>query len=198
MFGYTHELSHEWERRTTLRDFQAGLVLIDAICDADFLLKAAAEHHGADSDRPCPICESTMQVVTWVHGERLGRRSNTARSEEEIDRLVAEAKIALNDVESVRVGQAARLKLSAFRSQELPLLDGKVIYISADRQTDPQSGAYFLARVEFDRAALERHAGGAVLNAGMPVEAYLIGERRTALDYVARPLRDSLRRSLRD
>ena len=114
------------------------------------------------------------------------------------DRLVAEAKIALNDVESVRVGQAARLKLSAFRSQELPLLDGKVIYISADRQTDPQSGAYFLARVEFDRAALERHAGGAVLNAGMPVEAYLIGERRTALDYVARPLRDSLRRSLRD
>lgn len=90
MFGYTHELSHEWERRTTVRDFHAGLLPIDAICDADFLLKAAAEHHGADSERPCPICERTMQVVTWVHGERLGRRSNTARSEEEIDRMVAE------------------------------------------------------------------------------------------------------------
>lgn len=114
------------------------------------------------------------------------------------DRLVAEARVALNDVEQVRVGQAARLKLSAFRSQEVPLLDGKVIYVSADRQTDPQLGAYFLARVEFDRGALERLAPGVALNAGMPVEAYLIGERRTALDYMARPLRDSLRRSLRD
>ena len=114
------------------------------------------------------------------------------------DRLVAEARVALNDVELVRVGQPARLRLSAFRAQELPLLDGRVIYISADRQTDPQGQAYFLARVEFDRASFAEHAGGVPLSAGMPVEAYLIGERRTALDYVLRPLRDSLRRSLRD
>jgi hypothetical protein len=32
----------------------------------------------------------------------------------------------------------------------------------------------------------------------MPVDAYLLGERRTALDYVLRPLKDGLRRSLRD
>ena len=114
------------------------------------------------------------------------------------DRLVAEARVALTDVELVRVGQPARLRLSAFRSQELPLLDGKVIYISADRQTDPQGNAYFVARVEFDRAGIAEHAGGVPLTAGMPVEAYLIGERRTAMDYVLRPLRDSMRRSLRD
>lgn len=114
------------------------------------------------------------------------------------DRLVAEARVALNDVELVRVGQPARLRLSAFRAQELPLLDGRVIYISADRQTDPQGQAYFLARVEFDRASFAQHAGGVPLSAGMPVEAYLIGERRTALDYLLRPLRDSMRRSLRD
>jgi hypothetical protein len=32
----------------------------------------------------------------------------------------------------------------------------------------------------------------------MPVEAFLLGERRSALDYVLRPLTDGLRRSLRD
>ena len=39
---------------------------------------------------------------------------------------------------------------------------------------------------------------GVVLAPGMPVETYLLGERRSALDYVFRPITDSLRRSLRD
>lgn len=90
MVSYTHELSHEWQRRATLQEYAVGQWLIDDVCDADFLLKAAAEHHGSDSPRPCPICGRDMRVVTWVHSERLGRRSNTARSEEEIERLVAE------------------------------------------------------------------------------------------------------------
>lgn len=110
------------------------------------------------------------------------------------DRLVVEARVALNDVEQVRVGQPARLRLAAYRMQDLPLVEGRVIYLSADRQVDPQSGAYFLARVEMTPGAEPAVA----LAAGMPVEAYLLGERRTALDYVVRPLHDSLRRALRD
>lgn len=91
MFAYTHELSHEWQRRAVLRDYHAGLLPIDDLCDADFLLRAAAQHHGEAAPRPCPICgDEQMRLVRWVHGERLGRRSNTARSETEIDRLVAE------------------------------------------------------------------------------------------------------------
>ncbi len=113
------------------------------------------------------------------------------------DRLVVESRVALIDVEQVRIGQPARLRLSAFRSHELPLLDGRVIYLSADRQLDEQGNAYFLARVEIDPASLQGLAG-VTLAAGMPVESYLLGERRTALDYVVRPLRESLQRSLRD
>jgi HlyD family secretion protein len=113
------------------------------------------------------------------------------------DRLVAETRVALTDVEQVRIGQPARLRLAAYRTRELPLLDGRVIYLSADRQVDDGGNTYFLARVEMDPAALETQPG-IVLAAGMPVDAYLLGERRTALDYVFRPLRESLRRSLRD
>ncbi len=114
------------------------------------------------------------------------------------DRLVAETRVALTDVEQVRVGQPARLRLSAYRSREVPLLDGQVVYVSADRQVDEQGNAYFLARVSFDAAALAQHVPGLAPAPGMPVEAYLLGERRSALDYLVRPLRDSLRRALRD
>lgn len=113
------------------------------------------------------------------------------------DRVVAETRVAPTDIEQVRAGQPARIRLSAFRSAEVPLLDGQVIYVSADRQVDAQGNGFFLARVEIDPASLAA-TPAAALAPGMPVESYLLGERRTALDYVFRPLRDSLRRSLRD
>lgn len=90
MHTYRNEISHEWQRRFTLRDYKQGRITREAICDADFLLRAAAEHHGEASERTCPICQSHMRIVRWVYSEKLGRRTGTARSEEEIDTLVQE------------------------------------------------------------------------------------------------------------
>lgn len=114
------------------------------------------------------------------------------------DQLEAEIRISLTDVENVHVGQPARLRLSAFRSREVPLLPTEVTYLSADRQLDAQGSSYFLARLALPAAAMADLPRGTSLAPGMPVEAFLLGERRSALDYVLRPLADSLRRSLRD
>lgn len=86
--AYVHEVSHEWRRRTVLK----GLLLADAPrFHADHLLLAAAQHHGRDTDRSCPVCAAPdLREVTWVYSEKLGRRSGTARRDEEIARLVAE------------------------------------------------------------------------------------------------------------
>jgi HlyD family secretion protein len=111
--------------------------------------------------------------------------------------LVAEARIAPTDIEQVQLGQRVNIRLSAYRQQEVPLLTGRLAYVSADRQTDAQGVSFFLARAAIDAAA---PAGVALppLAAGMPAEVYVLGERRTVLDYLLRPLRDSLRRAARD
>lgn len=84
---YAHEVSHEWRRRRVFR----GLSLIDAHLNPDPLLLAAAEHHGEPASSPCPHCGSEdLRVVKWVYSDLLGRRSGTARSDEEIARLVDE------------------------------------------------------------------------------------------------------------
>lgn len=85
---YAHEVSHEWRRRTVLK----RLLLADAHrFHADHLLLAAAEHHGRATDRNCPVCASPdLREVAWVYSEKLGRRSGTARRDDEIARLVAE------------------------------------------------------------------------------------------------------------
>lgn len=90
MFVYEGEVSHEWRRRHALCELNAGRMRIDDACDADFILRAAAEHHGTASPRPCPICGAELREITWVYSEKLGRRTGTARSAEEIDRMVHE------------------------------------------------------------------------------------------------------------
>ncbi|MCT1451841.1 MULTISPECIES: DUF5318 domain-containing protein [unclassified Corynebacterium] len=90
MFQQIHSVSHEWERRAALREFRAGKKSREEVCDADFLLRAAAEHHGVDSGRDCPICGTPMRNVFWVYGDNLGRRSGSARGGQEIAELIDE------------------------------------------------------------------------------------------------------------
>lgn len=115
--------------------------------------------------------------------------------------LVVEVRISPNDIEQVAVGQHVNVRLSAFRQREVPLMTGRLTYVSADRQTDPQGIAFFLARAVLDPAKAEgKDANIAIppLAAGMPAEVFVLGEKRTVLDYLLRPLRDSMRRALRD
>ena len=85
------EVSHRWERRMLLRAWRQGEVDRDSICDADFLLVEASKYHGYPAERACPVCEGeTLREVNWIYGDRLGKRSNTARREEEIVRIVDE------------------------------------------------------------------------------------------------------------
>lgn len=90
MIVYSQQVSHEWERRNLLRHVHAGRVPRANVCDADFLLVTAANFHGWSSARACPICEADMRNVKWVYSEKLGRRSGTARNDEEIAELTAE------------------------------------------------------------------------------------------------------------
>lgn len=113
------------------------------------------------------------------------------------DRLVVEARVAPTDVEQLRVGQPVNVRLSALRQRTTPLLAGHLTYVSADQQTDPQGVAFFLARAEIAASELER-VPGLRLNAGMPTEIFVLGEVRSALSYLVSPIRDSLRRALRD
>lgn len=113
------------------------------------------------------------------------------------DRLVIEAKVLPADVEQLHIGSRVNVRLSAFRQRTTPLLAGHLTYVSADQQTDAQGNQFFLARAQIDAGELSA-IPGLQLQAGMPVELFVLGETRRALAYIISPIRDSLRRSLRD
>jgi HlyD family secretion protein len=113
------------------------------------------------------------------------------------DRLVVETHVALNDIEQVHVGGRVNIRLTAFRQRETPLIAGRVSYVSADRQQDARGLSFFVVRAEMEPESLAA-ARGVQIAAGMPAETFILGERRSALNYFVRPVEDSLRRALRD
>ena len=114
------------------------------------------------------------------------------------DRLIASIRIPLDAIDTVHVGRKARVKLTAYHRAKGPVVEGEVIYVSADLIEDERDGsAFFEARVALDPATLAR-LPGVTLTAGMPVEvAIRTGERRAG-DYFLEPLTRSFGRALRE
>ena len=108
--------------------------------------------------------------------------------------LLVEAQVNLDDVEQVHPGQAAQVRLTAFNSRSSPLLDGRVVYLSADKlDTDRGDRSFYLVRV-----ALPPQAGTEAMQAGMRAEVFLKTAPRTALQYLLEPVTSALRRAARE
>lgn len=112
------------------------------------------------------------------------------------ERPVVEARVPLQEIDALWIGQPARLRLTALNARLTPELEGSVIYISADRITDPATQeAYYRARIRISESA-SNTINSERIYAGMPVEIHIDAGERTFLDYLARPIIDSFKRSL--
>lgn len=111
------------------------------------------------------------------------------------DRLVAEVNIPPTDIDAVRTGLTAEVRLPAFRQNLVPYLSGEVIFVAADVTTDPQTRqSHYRARIALDQEALARMPG-VFLAPGMPVEAHVMIGARSFWRYMTQPLRESMRRA---
>ena len=110
--------------------------------------------------------------------------------------LLLEARVAPVDIDEVHPGLRAQVHLLAYNSRSLRRIEGEVRGVSADRLEDPATRQpYYLAKVAVDRAALP---AGITMTAGMPADVMIVTGERTLLQYLLRPITDTLRRGLRE
>ncbi|ESY22747.1 HlyD family type I secretion periplasmic adaptor subunit [Mesorhizobium sp. LNJC394B00] len=109
--------------------------------------------------------------------------------------LIVDAKLRPKDVDLVRVGQPAKLRLSALNARLTPEVPATVTQISADRLIDETTHeAYFRARLKITDT-LPQGVKAEQLYPGTPVEAFISTGDRTFLEYLARPMLDSFARA---
>ncbi|HKM15988.1 MAG TPA: HlyD family type I secretion periplasmic adaptor subunit [Marinospirillum sp.] len=114
------------------------------------------------------------------------------------DNFVVEARIQIQDINSVFVGQKSDIRFPAFDQRTTPSIEGEVVHISADSLTDKQTGMnYYLTRVRVTENGAESLAKLKLIP-GMPAEVMLRRESRTFLSYLMKPLADSFTRSFKE
>ncbi len=114
--------------------------------------------------------------------------------------LQFELRISPIDIDQVHVGQQARIRFPAFNRSHTPEVQGTVTYVAADASTDRQTErSYYDIRItpEADIHAKLAEKGVALVP-GMPVEAFIATENRTALSYFLKPLTDQIRHAFRE
>jgi len=112
--------------------------------------------------------------------------------------LVIEARVNPIDIDRVAPGLEADLRLSALNARTTPVIQGRVLTVSADRLLDPATNhPYYLARIEVTPEGLAK-LEGRTLQAGMPVEALIKTGERTFFDYLVRPLTDRVAQAFRE
>jgi len=112
--------------------------------------------------------------------------------------FVIQAHFAPTDVDNVYPGMTTEVRLPAFHSREIPILNGKIESISRDRLTDAEGKTtYFLGIVRVDIKQLPKPLR-AKISAGMPAQVIVPTRARTVLDYLISPLRDTLRTTMRE
>ncbi len=114
--------------------------------------------------------------------------------------LIVEVLIARTDIDDVHQGQSAVVRLSALNQRITPVLNGEVIYISADAIADTANGIpreVYVARIHLSPQELQR-ARGFVPTPGMPAEVMIETAKRTFVQYLTKPITDSMSRAFRE
>lgn len=114
--------------------------------------------------------------------------------------LIVEVLVQRNDIDTVRAGQPATVRLVALNQRTTPVLNGTVSYVSADSVSDVSSGAMrevYVARVALSADELRRVPGFAP-TPGMPAEIMIQTAERSFAQYLAKPITDSMSRAFRE
>jgi HlyD family secretion protein len=114
------------------------------------------------------------------------------------ERLVVEAQLSPSDVDTVRLGMAASIRLSHAGARLTPIVEGIVERISPDRTLDPRTGMpYFVVRVGVAPDEVKRH-GDLKLQSGMAAEVLVRRGERSVTSYLVRPIVDRFSKALRE
>ncbi len=113
------------------------------------------------------------------------------------DNLLAEVRIAPQDIDQIYEGQTATMRFSAFNQRTTPEIDGRVVQISPDLTIDQKTGTgFYLVRVAPEASEIPK-LGAVKLLPGMPVEAFVKTGDRTILSYLMKPATDQIARAFR-
>jgi HlyD family secretion protein len=111
------------------------------------------------------------------------------------DKVIVSAQIRPEDIDVVRTGLPALVRLLPYKTRRTPPIEAKLIYVSADRLIDKATNQpYYAAKIRVDQAKLEA-LGDVEMLPGMPAEFSIETGKTTPAIYALSPILDSFHRA---
>lgn len=173
-----------------LREVQAQLVdLAERINAAADVLKRTVVY--------APVSGVVVNLQVATQGGVIGPGEPLMDIVPSNDKLVIEARVKTTDIDIVHPGLPAQVRLTSFNQRTTPVLEGIVERVSADSMVDERTGeAYYLTRINLTEDS--RLPDSLILQPGMPAEVMIVTGNRTLVEYMVKPIRESLSRAFRE
>lgn len=115
------------------------------------------------------------------------------------DGLVVTAMIKPTDIQDVKPGMDAKVRLVGLNPRWSSPVPGKVIVVSADRISNPQTGmAFYKADVRVDPKDLAKLKKAGELTPGMPASVQFVTGKRTLMGFLISPITDTWEHAFRE
>jgi HlyD family type I secretion membrane fusion protein len=114
------------------------------------------------------------------------------------EQLIIEARVLPDDIDVVKAGQSASVRVTAFNQRDLMAMECTVLTVSADSLVDERTGEpYYVAQIRINDSEMHKLSDVKMLP-GMPAEVMIHTGARSMIDYLMEPLLRTLRRSMRE
>jgi len=112
--------------------------------------------------------------------------------------LAVEATVNVEDIEGVHPDMEAQVRLTAYTQRSTPSMRAHITQVSADRLTDSRSGqSYYAVQAKIPAEELAKQKN-VKLFPGMPAMLVIPTGKRTVLDYLLKPLTESINKAMRE
>ena len=149
-------------------------------------------------DIRAPVSGYIHELTAHTQGGVIQAGETIASIVPENANLSVDARVDVDDRESVSSGGSARIRFTAFNSRTAPEVDGRVEWLSPDISVDERTGRqYYSARISIpDNPSL----GEATLpvSPGMMAEVFITTKPRTVASFLVSPIVDQFNRAFRE
>lgn len=112
---------------------------------------------------------------------------------------IVEARMNLTDIDKVTIGLLSDVRFSAFELQQAHVVEGEVIYISADSLQDGNGHQFYEIKVKLtEKGVKELENNKFFLLPGMPAEVMVQTSSRTVLSYILNPFTNMFKRAFNE
>lgn len=114
------------------------------------------------------------------------------------DQLKVVARVLPSDIAFLKVGQAVKVKISAYDSQRYGSLDGKLVRVGASSVSDKDGNVFFEIEVRTAKNYLGTPEAPLPITPGMVATTEVITGKRTIMAYLLKPFLHARDRALRE